>query len=161
VLQGVASSTLYWPADEVGSQTPGRLRPRDLSLHYTSCHIPSICFRRNPPRSLSCKPDPEVIADQVVWGIFWKVFRRSCGLPIRSVGPTDRSAGLLVGRTHLSGTVVSLVSGDPGVPMSHNLLAKFIITCTLKDKLTTWLCLVEGYLTNLHDLVSFKIKHTM
>jgi hypothetical protein len=24
----------------------------------------------------------------------------------------------------------------------RDLLAKFIITCTLKDKLTTWLCLV-------------------
>jgi hypothetical protein len=40
-------------------------------------------------------------------------------------------------------------------------LAKFIITCTLKDKLTMWLCLVEGYLTSLHDLVSFKIEHTI
>jgi hypothetical protein len=39
------------------------------------------------------------------------------------------------------------------------LLAKFIITCTLIDKLTTWLCLVEGYLANLHDLVGFKIEH--
>jgi hypothetical protein len=58
--------------------------------------------------------------NEVVWGIFWKVFRRSCGPPTRSVGPTDRSAGLLVGRTHLSGTAVSLVGGDPGVPMSHN-----------------------------------------
>jgi hypothetical protein len=38
---------------------------------------------------------------------------------VRSAGPTDRSAGLLVGRTHLSGTAVSLVGGDPGVPMSH------------------------------------------
>jgi hypothetical protein len=38
-----------------------------------------------------------------------------------------------------------------------DLLAKFIITCTLKDKLITWLCLVEGYLASLHDLVSFKI----
>jgi hypothetical protein len=37
-----------------------------------------------------------------------------------------------------------------------DLLAKIIITCTLKDKLTTWLCLVEGYLASLHDLVSFK-----
>jgi hypothetical protein len=37
-----------------------------------------------------------------------------------------------------------------------NLLARFIITCTLKDKLTTWPCLVEGYLTSLHDLVSLK-----
>jgi hypothetical protein len=40
-------------------------------------------------------------------------------LPTRSVGPTNRSAGLLVGRTHLSGAAVSLVGGDPGVPMSH------------------------------------------
>jgi hypothetical protein len=40
-------------------------------------------------------------------------------------------------------------------------LAKFIITCTLKDKLTIWLCLVEGYLTSLHDLVSFKIENTI
>jgi hypothetical protein len=28
----VASPALYWPADEVGSQTPGRLRPGNLSL---------------------------------------------------------------------------------------------------------------------------------
>jgi hypothetical protein len=40
-----------------------------------------------------------------------------------------------------------------------DLLAKLIITCTLKDKLNTWLCLVEGYLASLHDLVSFKIEH--
>jgi hypothetical protein len=26
----------------------------------------------------------------------------------------------------------------------QDLLAKFVITCTLKDKMTTWLCLVEG-----------------
>jgi hypothetical protein len=42
-----------------------------------------------------------------------------------------------------------------------DLLAKFIITCTLKDKLTTWLFLVEGYLASLHDLVSLKIEHTI
>jgi hypothetical protein len=42
-----------------------------------------------------------------------------------------------------------------------DLLAKFIITCTLKDKLTTSLCLVEGYLASLHDLVSFKNEHTI
>jgi hypothetical protein len=47
------------------------------------------------------------------------VFRRSYGLPIRSVGPINRSAGLLVGRTYLSGAAVSLVGGDPGVPLSH------------------------------------------
>jgi hypothetical protein len=39
-----------------------------------------------------------------------------CGPPTRSVGPTDRSVSLLVGRNHLSETVVSLVGGDPGVP---------------------------------------------
>jgi hypothetical protein len=49
VTQGITSSAIYWPADEVGSKTPGRLRPGDLSLHYTSCHIPSICFGRSPP----------------------------------------------------------------------------------------------------------------
>jgi hypothetical protein len=42
-----------------------------------------------------------------------------------------------------------------------DLLAKFIITCTLKDKLTTWLCLVEGYLTSFHDLVSYTFEHTI
>jgi hypothetical protein len=63
IVQGVASSALYWPADEVGSQTPGRLRPAYLSLRYTSCHIPSICFRRSPPRSLSCTPSLEVVVD--------------------------------------------------------------------------------------------------
>jgi hypothetical protein len=40
----------------------------------------------------------------------------------------------------------------------ENFLTKFIVTCTLKNKLTTWLCLVEGYLASLHDLVSFKIE---
>jgi hypothetical protein len=44
---------------------------------------------------------------------------RSCGPPTRSVGPTVRSASLPIGRTHLLGTAVSLVVGDPGVPMSH------------------------------------------
>jgi hypothetical protein len=42
-----------------------------------------------------------------------------------------------------------------------DLLAKIIITCTLKDKLTMWLWLVEGYLASLHDLVTFKIEHTI
>jgi hypothetical protein len=42
-----------------------------------------------------------------------------------------------------------------------DLLTKFIITCTLKDKLTTWLFLIEGYLASLHVLVSFKIEHTI
>jgi hypothetical protein len=64
--------------------------------------------------------------------IFWKVFRGLCGLPTRSVGPTDRSAGLPVGRTHLSGTVVSLVSGDPRVPMSHKHPERGVCAATRK-----------------------------
>jgi hypothetical protein len=52
IVQGAASSVLYWPADEVGSQTPSQLRPRDLSLiDYIACHILSICFGWNPPMS--------------------------------------------------------------------------------------------------------------
>jgi hypothetical protein len=51
IVQGVALSALYWPADDVGSQTPSWLQPGDLSLLYTSCHIPSIYFGQNPPRS--------------------------------------------------------------------------------------------------------------
>jgi hypothetical protein len=47
-------------------------------------------------------------------------FKKLCGPPARSVGPTDRSAGLQVGRTHLSGTAVSLVAGDPGVPQTSS-----------------------------------------
>jgi hypothetical protein len=117
IVQGVALPALYCSANKVDSQIPGRLRPRDLSLvDYNTCLSVDL-FGRNPP--LSCTPSLEVILDKVVRGIFWKVFRRSCGPPTRSVGPTVRSAGLLVGRAHLSRTAVSLVGGDPGVPMSH------------------------------------------
>jgi hypothetical protein len=69
---------------------------------------------------LSCTPSLEVVMNQVAWEIFWKVFRRSSELPTRSVGPTDRSVVLPVGRTNLSRTAVSLVGGNPRVPMSHN-----------------------------------------
>jgi hypothetical protein len=74
--------------------------------------------------ALSCTPSYPTESEKVFWGIFW----RSCGPPTRSVRPTvrsgkptDRSVGLLVGRSHLSGMTVSLVGGDPGVPMSHKL----------------------------------------
>jgi hypothetical protein len=42
-----------------------------------------------------------------------------------------------------------------------DLLTKFIVICTLKNKLTTWLCVVECYLASFHNLVSFKIEHTI
>jgi hypothetical protein len=32
-----------------------------------------------------------------------------------------------------------------------DLLANFIITCTLKDRRIAWLCLIEGHLASLHD----------
>jgi hypothetical protein len=44
IVTRVASPALYWLADEVSSQTPGRLRPGDLSLRYNACHILSICL---------------------------------------------------------------------------------------------------------------------
>jgi hypothetical protein len=40
-----------------------------------------------------------------------------------------------------------------------DLLAKFIISCTIKDQRATWLCLVEGKLTSLQILVSFQVEH--
>jgi hypothetical protein len=30
---------LIWPADEVSSQTPGRLQQGDISLDYNTCHV--------------------------------------------------------------------------------------------------------------------------
>jgi hypothetical protein len=55
-------------------------------------------------------------------------------------------------------TAIFIVT-KPMLLLLKDLLAKLIITCTLKNKLTTWLCLVEGYLTSLHGLVSLKIEH--
>jgi hypothetical protein len=38
-------------------------------------------------------------------------------------------------------------------------LGHLLITCTFKSKRGTWQCLVEGYLSSLHDFVSLKVKH--
>jgi hypothetical protein len=32
-----------------------------------------------------------------------------------------------------------------------DLLANFIITCTLKNRRIAWLCLVKGHLASIHD----------
>jgi hypothetical protein len=62
MVQGSPHPALYWPADEVGSQTPGRLRHGDTSLvDYNSCHYLSICSGRNPSMSLSCTPNLVVV----------------------------------------------------------------------------------------------------
>jgi hypothetical protein len=82
----VASSTLYWPADEVGSQTPGRLRPGDLNLHYNSCHILSICSGQNPMRSC--------LVRQVLRSFWIRSCRMDIPGPTTSVGTrTDYSMG--------------------------------------------------------------------
>jgi hypothetical protein len=41
------------------------------------------------------------------------------------------------------------------------ILSHLLITCTFKAKRGTWHCLVEGYLANLHDFVSLKIKQSI
>jgi hypothetical protein len=65
---------------EVGCQTHGRLRPGDLCLRYTYCHIPLICFRQSPPRSC--------LVRRVLWSPW-----------IRSFGESSRkSSGGRVGR---------------------------------------------------------------
>jgi hypothetical protein len=56
IVQGVALPTLYWPSDKVSSQTPGRLRPGDLSLVvYNYCHIRRAAFSESTV-VLSCTP---------------------------------------------------------------------------------------------------------
>jgi hypothetical protein len=105
-------------------QSPGRLQQGNLSL---------VCLHHGRLiRAALIRLDCHVLRaklssrlDKVVWGIFWKVFKRSCGPPTRSVGPTDRSAGLLVGRTHLSGMAVSLVGGTQGYPCLKRSNLKF------------------------------------
>jgi hypothetical protein len=66
IVQGVALPTLYWPADKVGCQTPGRLRPGDLSLvDYNTCHIRRSAWSESTD-VLSCTPSLVVILDEVV-----------------------------------------------------------------------------------------------
>jgi hypothetical protein len=82
---------------------PSRLQHVNLSLaSYNMKGLPSCLI----PPGLPC------LACQAVFS--------SSSPHVRSDRPTDRLAGLLVGRTHLSGTTVSPVGGDPGVPMSHS-----------------------------------------
>jgi hypothetical protein len=120
-VQGIASSALYWPADEVGSQTPSRLRPGDLSLRYTSCHIPSICFGRSPPRSclvlytkswgrdeLSRLGDPLEGLQEVVWAT------NKVDWAHRQVGSSSSRPDPLVGDGREPGR------WGPGVPISHS-----------------------------------------
>jgi hypothetical protein len=114
---------LYWTTDKVGGpESRSVTTGKPISSLFTSWKPYPSCLN---PSELPCLARQAVFSSgEGRLGILLKVFRRSCGLPTRSVGPTDRSAGLLVGRTRLTGTTVSLVGGDPGVPMSHKPLSE-------------------------------------
>jgi hypothetical protein len=70
-------------------RSPGRLQQGNLSLvclHHgrlIRATLIRLDFLDLYAKLFSC-------LDKVVGGIFWKVFRRSCGPPTRSVGPTDK-----------------------------------------------------------------------
>jgi hypothetical protein len=93
---------LYWGTDKVGGpESRSVTTGKPISSLFTSLKAYPSCLN---PFGLPC------LARQAVF---------SSNPHVRSGGPTDRSAGLLVGWTHLSGTAESLVDGDLGVPMSH------------------------------------------
>jgi hypothetical protein len=48
-------------------------------------------------------------------------------------------------------TIITIILSSIILLVLKDLLANFIITCALKDRRIAWLCLVEGYLTSLHD----------
>jgi hypothetical protein len=57
--------------DELGSQTPGRLRPGDLSLvDLHRLPYPVDLLWSKSTEVLSCTPSLEVVMDYAVWGIF-------------------------------------------------------------------------------------------
>jgi hypothetical protein len=58
-------------------------RPKSRLQHLP---YPSICLVEIH-WCLDCMPSHVAVLNEVVWGIFWKVFRRSYWLLIRSVGP--------------------------------------------------------------------------
>jgi hypothetical protein len=94
---------LYWVTNKVGGPESKSVKTgKPISNLFTSWKAYPSCL--NP--------------SGLPWLARQAVFSPS-GLHVRSGRPTDRSAGLLVGRTHLSGMVVSMVGGNPGVPMSH------------------------------------------
>jgi hypothetical protein len=95
---------LYWATDKVGGpESKSVTTEKPISGLFTSWKAYSRCL------NLSGVP---CLARQATFS--------SSDPHVRSDRPIDRSAGLLVGRTHLSRTAVNLVGRDPGVPMSHN-----------------------------------------
>jgi hypothetical protein len=59
-------------------------------------------------------------------------------------GPTCRSAGLLAGRVHLTGTSGTLVGGDPWVPMSLNVISPPLRHAQGLGNASTWVIRLKG-----------------
>jgi hypothetical protein len=94
---------LYWGTGKVGGpESKSVTTGKPIYSLFTSWKAYPSCLN---PSGLPC------LSRQAVFS--------SSGPHVRSDRPTDKSMGLLVGRTLLSGTTMSLVGGDPGVPMSH------------------------------------------
>jgi hypothetical protein len=84
------------------------------------------------------------------------VCHRMCGR--RAVHHRSRSSRYMFSlRHHSTIFIISMFM----LLLLKDLLTNFIVTCTLKNKLTTRLCLIKSYLASLPDLVSFKVEHTI
>jgi hypothetical protein len=53
--------------------------------------------------------------------------------------------------SHWSFTIITIFLSSIILFVLKDFLANFFVTCTLKDKRTAWLGLVEGNLASLHD----------
>jgi hypothetical protein len=115
---------LYWTTDKVGGpESRSVTTGKPISSLFTSWKAYLSYLN---PSGLPC------LLRQAVFS--------SSGPHVRSDRPTDRSTGLLVGRTHLSGTAERLVGGDPGVPMSRNQFHIVPLLCQTKPYRASILC---------------------
>jgi hypothetical protein len=48
-------------------------------------------------------------------------------------------------------TIITIFLSNIILLILKDLLANFIVACTLKDRQSAWLCLVEGNLASLYD----------
>jgi hypothetical protein len=58
-------------------------------------------------------------------------------------------------------TIITIILSTFILFILKDLLANFIVTCTLKDRRVAWLGLVEGYHASFQDFVSLKVEHTI
>jgi hypothetical protein len=47
--------------------------------------------------------------------------------------------------------IITIILSSIILLVLNDLLANLVVTCTLKNKQTAWLGLVEGYLSSFHD----------